>query len=145
MTDRLLDSGILIRHLRRLPGYRGFLRSIALEGHLYISAITRMEIVRGMREHERQDTIELLDSMIILPVDDYIADQAGDLIRKWRSPGFTLGYRDALIAALALTFEIDLVTTRPRHFPMSELNIWHVDEDGQIMRWTGEQGKNNLC
>ena len=132
MTDRLLDSGILIRHLRKLPGYRGFLRSMALEGHLYISAITRLEIVRGMREHERQDTIELLDSMIILPVDDYIADLAGDWIRTWQSKGVRLGYSDAVNAALAYTFEIDLVTTSPQHFPM------HVDEDGQITRWAGE-------
>jgi predicted nucleic acid-binding protein len=135
MTDRLLDTGILIRHLRKSPGYRGLLHSMALEGHLYISAMTRLEIVRGMREHERQITIELLDSMIILPVDDYIADLAGDLIRTWGSQGVSLGYSDAVNAALAHTFEIDLITTNPQSYPMPELNLWQVDSDGQMTRW----------
>ena len=135
MSDRLLDSGILIRYLRQSSGYRELLHSMALDGELYISAFTRLEIVRGMRDYEQEITFELLDSMITLPMDYDIADTAGELIRAWRSKGITLGDADATIVATALRYDFDLVTTNARHFPMPELVVWQVDNDGQMARW----------
>lgn len=132
MSDRLLDSGLLIRYLRKSPEYRVMIRSMALAGHLFISAYTRLEIVRGMRDHERQETFELMDSMFTLPMDNFIADQAGELIRSWRTRGITLGDADAVIAATALYYELDMVTTNARHFPMPELTVWQADEVGNV-------------
>lgn len=132
MTDRLLDSGLLIRYLRKSPEYRKLLRSMALIGQLFISAYTRLEIVRGMRDHEQQETFELMDSMFTLPMDNFIADQAGELIQSWRTRGITLGDADAVIAATALYYEFDLVTTNARHFPMPELTVWQADEVGNL-------------
>jgi len=91
-----------------------------------------------MREHERTRTFDLLDSMRTTPVDHAIADQAGELIRSWRTQGITLGDADAVIAATAISLGLDLVTTNARHFPMPELAVWQVDEVGNLSRYQRE-------
>ncbi len=132
MSDSLLDTSILIRYLRKAPGYLDMLQRLGLEGSLYISAITRLEIVRGMREHERQETFALFDSLETEPVNADIADLAGELILSWHERGIILGDADAIIAASALQNRFHLVTTNPKHFPMPELVVYQVDENGQM-------------
>ncbi|MDP3184708.1 MAG: PIN domain-containing protein, partial [Anaerolineales bacterium] len=77
------------------------LRTIGLKGWTCISAIARLEIVRGMQERERQETFDLLDSLETVPMTSEIADLAGELIRSWRACGAILGDADAVIAASA--------------------------------------------
>ena len=62
MPAYLLDTGILIRHLRNRPGYRELVQRLNQGGDLCISAFTRVEVLRGMRDHERERTFTLLDS-----------------------------------------------------------------------------------
>ncbi len=138
MSDYLLDTSILIRYLRRSPGYHEMLKGLALEGLLYISVFTRLEVVRGMRKHEREDTFALFDSLVTIPVDSAISDLAGETIYSWRSKGITLGDADAVIAATAIHVEVPLVTTNPRHFPMPELTVWYADEAGKMTLWKRE-------
>jgi predicted nucleic acid-binding protein len=132
MTDYLLDSGILILHLRKQPRYLELIDKLAGEGELYVTAITRFETVRGMRDREKKVTFALLDSLITLDVTREIADQAGELVRSWKTRGKSFDDADALIAASALQNGLTLVTTNPRHFPMSELIVLQADEQGNI-------------
>jgi len=132
MSDHILDSNILIRYLRKSPGYRDLLRTIGLKGRPYISAMTRLEIVCGMREHERQKTFDLLKSFETISMTAEIADLAGELIRSWRARGVVLGDADAVIAASALHNNLALVTTNARHFPMPELTVLQADEEGHL-------------
>jgi predicted nucleic acid-binding protein len=132
MRTLALDTGVLIRHLRNDQRYTKLVDRLADEGDIHISSFTRLEIVRGMRETERKITFELLNSMITLPMDAYLADFAGELILAWRQKGIALGDADAVIAATALHYDLDLVTTNTCHFPMPELRVWQVDEMGQI-------------
>jgi predicted nucleic acid-binding protein len=132
MSEYLLDSSILIRYLRRLPGYHEMLRRMAVETSFMISAITRLEIVRGMREQEREVTYEMLDSLETIPVSSKIADAAGELIQSYRAKGIALGDADAIIAASAMHADAALVTTNARHFPMPELVIYQADEEGGL-------------
>ncbi len=46
MADYLLDTGILIRHLRNRPGYRELLHPLAQEGQLIIASLTRLEVIQ---------------------------------------------------------------------------------------------------
>jgi len=132
MGDHLLNTGILIRHLRNQAGYRDLMARLAREGDVYIASFTRLEVVRGMRQHEREATFQLLDSLITHPLDSGTADLAGELIRTWRGQGITLHGPDAIIAASAIRTGATLVTTNPRHFPMEELPLLAVDEEGQL-------------
>ncbi len=132
MPAYLLDTGILIRHLRNRTGYHELVRRLNQAGDLYISAFTRVEVLCGMREHERARTVALLDGFITHVIDQATADQAGEWMRIWRDRDVTLGGPDALIAASALIARAALVTTNARHFPMPELTVLSVDENGEL-------------
>ena len=132
MPDYLLDSGILIRCLRNRPGYQALLRRLAGEGELYIASFTRLEVIRGMRDHEREATYGLLDSVLTHPLDRETADLAGEWIRVWQGRGVIVGGPDAVIAASAQRCGAILVTTNPRHFPMPELTVLAADEAGDL-------------
>jgi predicted nucleic acid-binding protein len=134
VSDYLLDSGILIRHLRDQRGYPELVDRLTDEAIVFISTYTRLEIIRGMRTHERQKTYELLDMLETIPVTAGVADLAGEFIRTWRERGATLGDADALIAASALDRGLTLVTTYARHFPMPELAVLQADEEGHLGR-----------
>jgi predicted nucleic acid-binding protein len=132
MSDYLLDTNILILCFRKTEGYRELMDTLAKDDILYISTITRLEIVRGMREHERKDTFNLLDSMETIDVTIEIADKAGELIRLWRTKGMILGDADAVIAATALNHGLALVTTNEKHFPMPDLIVYQADKHGKL-------------
>jgi len=132
VSDYLLDTNILILYFRKAEGYGDLLDTLSGDDWLYISAITRLEIVRGMRDREREATFGLLDSLQTIPMTADIADLAGDLIRSWRTRGVTLGEADAVIAASALHNNLKLITTNARHFPMPELAVFQADEVGHL-------------
>jgi predicted nucleic acid-binding protein len=132
MSDYLLDTNILILYLRKTEGYYELLDTLATDDTLYISAMTRLEIIRGMHERERGDTFALLDSLETIDVTIEIADKAGELIRSWRAQGIILGDADALIAATALNHGLALVTTNGKHFPMSDLVVYQADKNGKL-------------
>jgi predicted nucleic acid-binding protein len=74
----------------------------------------------------------LLDSFITQVIDQATADQAGEWIRAWQARGITLGGSDVVIAASALQAGAALVTTNARPFPMPELIVLSVDENGKL-------------
>src|SRR6266540_7506781 len=123
MAIHLLDTGILLRHIRTRERFLRLLVELGEEGDLYISAISRVEVLRGMRQHERERTFGLLDSLRTHPLDAVTANRAGNLLQFWRSQGITLGVPDSVIAASALELGATLVTLNARHFPMRELHL----------------------
>ena len=132
MTDFLLDTNILIRCLRKTEGYNQLLATLAASDWLTISAMTRFEIIRGMRDHERDATFNLLNSMETLVVSADIADAAGEIVRTGRTKGFSHEDADAIIAATAIQQNLALVTTNAKHFSMHNLVVYEADKVGNI-------------
>ncbi|HYN89745.1 MAG TPA: PIN domain-containing protein, partial [Ardenticatenaceae bacterium] len=132
MPAYLLDSGILIRHLRNRRGYHELLQRLSQDNDLVISAFSRVEVLRGMREHERERTYLLLDGLLTHPLDKDTADRAGELLRQWEARGISMSGPDVVIAASALQIGATLVTTNPRHFPMPELPLLAADDQGRV-------------
>jgi predicted nucleic acid-binding protein len=132
MSAYLLDTSILIKFLRKTAGYLDLLTSLANDGDLYISAVTRLEVVRGLQDKEKEATYHLLNSFETIAVSDEIADIAGELIRTWRKQGVNLEDMDALIAATALCHGLALVTTNARHFSMHKLIVFEADDRGKL-------------
>lgn len=123
MADFLLDSDVVIWHLRGQPSVVEIVLGLAKKGRLGLSAITRAEILLGMREPERRATLLFLDACETLSVNAATADRAGEIFREFRTHGLTLSLPDALIGATALIASIPLYTCNPRHYPMPELDL----------------------
>ncbi len=124
MVDRLLDTNVLILALRSDPRALDRLEFWDQRGEQpAISVATRTEILAGMRPHEEERTLALLDALVNLPVDEVIADHAGRLIYQYARQGFQFSFPDAIIAATALRHHLVLVTTNVRHFPVPELEV----------------------
>ncbi len=126
MADYLLDSDVVIWHLRGRESVVQRVIDLSERGRLGLSVITRAEVIQGMREPEREDTYGFLDACETLPVDRAAADRAGELVRVYRARGVTIDLPDALIGATALESEIPLYTCNPRHFPMTDLDLREV-------------------
>jgi predicted nucleic acid-binding protein len=95
MADFLLDSDVVIWHLRGNATVVELILTLARRGRIGLSAITRAEVLLGMREPERALTLRFLDSCETLPVLAATADRAGEIFRSFRSQGITLSLPDA--------------------------------------------------
>jgi predicted nucleic acid-binding protein len=119
MKSILIDTDVLINFLRGRDQAREFLQSSIGEADLFCSAITVAEIHAGMKEHERERTEELLDSLAIVEVTKAIAEKAGSYKRTIRSQGLELD--DCIIAATAFAKHAVLATGNDKHYPMADI------------------------
>jgi len=123
MAEFLLDSDLVIWHLRGHASVVELVLSLARKGRLALSAIARAEVLVGMREPERELTLLFLDSCETLPATAATADRAGEIIRDFRARGVTISLPDALIGATALLSSIPLYTCNPKLYPMPDLDL----------------------
>jgi predicted nucleic acid-binding protein len=116
MSRLLLDTCVLIDHLRAQPPAVAYIRGLPAEPLL--SAVTIAEIYAGVRNPAEARRVEaLVDAFLVLAVDAEIARRGGSFRRQFaRSHG--TGLLDALIAATAEAHGARLVTCNARHFPM---------------------------
>lgn len=115
----LLDTSVLIDHLRGDPAARGALAGAAAEGRrLTASVVVKVEILAGMRPTEEAVTRRLLDAVEWLPVGDDIAELAGQLANRYLRSHPGVDPVDYIIAATALTHDGSLWTRNVKHFPM---------------------------
>jgi predicted nucleic acid-binding protein len=123
MADYLLDTNILILALRRHGPTLDTIQRLHRQGLLFISVVTRAEVLAGMHAHEETRTLSLLNPLNSLAVDVSIADQAGRWVYQYARQGIQLSVPDALIAATARHHSLTLATTNARHFPMPEIVV----------------------
>lgn len=124
MAEYLLDSCILIRHLRRHQPTSALLAYLGREGSLAVASVTRTELLQGAQQCERVATLVLLNSLTTYALDAEIADEAGDYVRVWAAKGFKLDIADAIIGATAIHHRRVLVTCNRRHFPMPDIQLY---------------------
>ncbi len=112
----VLDTTVLIDHLRGVPEAREYLRS--LPSIPTCSEVTRAEVLKGLRNSERRAAEALFGVLLWADVDEQIARRAGELGRRYRRSHPGLALADLLIAATALVLDQPLATLNLRHFPM---------------------------
>jgi len=115
MSDYLLDTNVLIRCLRGIPESAALLRELQASSDLYVSVLSRLEIFVRMWPQEEKHTLQLLSSLISLPVDQAVGDAAGHLLFRQARQGVTLSVADAIIAATAMRHGLTVVTYDKRH------------------------------
>jgi predicted nucleic acid-binding protein len=119
----LVDSDIAIDFLRQRNYARQLIEKWAREGLLAISAVTHLEVYKGMKPGEENATNAFLDGLTTTPVDISIARHAGRILGELRARGTTIGIGDAIIAATALETGAPLLTNNVEHYPLSGLKI----------------------
>jgi predicted nucleic acid-binding protein len=82
------------------------------------SEVTRVEVLRGMRSHERRVTERFLATIRWVGVDEEVSTLAGELGRRFRRSHGAPGVADLVIAATAERHKLPLATLNVRHFPM---------------------------
>jgi predicted nucleic acid-binding protein len=115
----LADTTVLIDNLRNHPAASAALDDLVDNGGgLAASVVTKVELLAGMRSHERRQTRALMDQIIWISALGPIAEKAGEYARKYRASHHNIGVPDFLIAATADHFELELWTRNVKHFPM---------------------------
>lgn len=116
MLNCLLDTGIVIRHLRGQKDIVQLLRSLSRSERLAIATITRLEICAGMRPEEKYATRKLLGRFANLSLDSSIAEYAGLLVARGKQINKPLNVPDAIIAATAIKYQLSVLTLNERDF-----------------------------
>lgn len=119
MAIVLLDTSILIDHLRGMAAAEAALRDAATRGHRFAaSVLTRVEILAGMRPAEERATRHLLDILEWAVVDEAVAEDAGRLANYYLRSHPGIDPVDYVIAATADRLDAILWTRNLKHFPM---------------------------
>lgn len=114
----LIDSDILIAHLRGVAAARDWLLDSRRDGPLAISVVSISELVGGMRSTQRREVWQLLASIRAEPVTEIIARRAGDFMRQYGRSHSGIGLGDYLVAATADVKGYEPATLNVEHFPM---------------------------
>jgi predicted nucleic acid-binding protein len=114
----LVDTDILIAHLRGVDRARAWLARARSAEPLAVSALTVTELTGGMRSAERREVWQLIASLRVEAVTELIARRAGELMRQYRRSHTRIGLADYIIAATADVHGLTLATLNVRHFPV---------------------------
>jgi predicted nucleic acid-binding protein len=115
----VVDTSVLIDHLRGDERAHRALRNAADEGErLVASVVTKVEILAGMRAEEEPRTRSLMLVLDWIPVDDVIAEHAGQLANRFLRSHPGVDPVDYIIAATTRTLDAALWTRNIKHFPM---------------------------
>ncbi len=85
-----------------------------------ISAVTFMEVIRGYQKKQAarqlQNFLAAIASEEVIPFDQAAAELAGRIAGELERIGQPIGLADPMIAAIALTHGLELVTGNTAHF-----------------------------
>ena len=116
----LVDTSVLIDVLRGETAAADLLREARATGPLHASEVTRLEVLAGTRPLEEVATRALLAVLTWHPLDEGVADKAGELGRAWLPGNRGIDTADLAIAATAVLLDARLFTKNVKHFPMFE-------------------------
>jgi tRNA(fMet)-specific endonuclease VapC len=127
VADYLLDTTVIIDFLRGHNGKIELLMELSLRGDtLGCCCINVSEVYAGMKEKEKKQTEDLINSLEYFAVSRDTAKLAGTYQSYYSRKGITLSTSDVIIAAVAIENNLILVTDNKKHFPMPELNVLEV-------------------
>lgn len=120
----LVDTDILIDVGRKDRYATDFVRQRTKEGRVYISSVTRMELLIGCRNKAEQKSLEIfLERFVMIHITEKISETALALMNRFRlSHGLLIP--DAIIAATAIVFEIPFFSQNRKDYAfISDLKL----------------------
>lgn len=118
MVKYLIDSDILIDHLKGKPAAVGLMNKIGGFSEAAISAVTMAEIIEGALDFpEKLEQARILfEAITVLPVDKEIAKTFAVLRKQLRDEHQLIDNMDLFLAAAAIYHRLVLVTGNKKHF-----------------------------
>ena len=124
MSNYLLDSDIIIWHLRGRKEITEMLKDLQRSGLPACSAISALEIQLGVKtKDEEGKTNRFLESLKVFDLNMDIAKIAAQLIRDYKAKGVTMDIPDSIIASTCILHDLTLVTYNRKHYPISGLKF----------------------
>ena len=112
----LIDTTILIEHLRRQAKDRTIFYRAAQRYECMVSAVTEFEFRAGSTAANRDFVVALLDDLPVLPFDSACARVAASLYRDLRALNRLIALPDLFIAATAIAHDLPLLILNRSHF-----------------------------
>lgn len=136
----MLDSGIVMRHLRGDSRAQDLIIHLESLGKVLISVITVIEVLRGCRNRkEVAESLRLFRRVVPIKIGLRVAQKAAYLIKQYPNvfgKDVSRGTADAIIAASAWQLKAPLYTLNKRHFANFNLTeISTVVIDQQSSSW----------
>ncbi len=115
-TAPVLDSDVLIDHLRDSGPGRELVDELGVTPGFRITAVTAFELALGREYAQDPDPVDVLLGALCLPLTRAAAVRAGAVLRELRAAGAGIAVRDAMQAGICLHAEAPLITRNRRHF-----------------------------
>lgn len=115
----VIDTDIIIWILRGNKDIEELFKKVVIEteGYIFITPIQIAEFYAGIRQKERLDAENFIESLSVIDINKNIGRLAGDFINRYgRTHNVTMA--DAMIAASAKINIFKLWTLNKRHYPM---------------------------
>jgi len=113
----VIDTSIVIEHLRAKDKSATTLFKLPEEEDLFISTVTLFELYSGATSPDKEKSVQdICEDFIILPFTADIAVKAGEIYRQLKSKSQSIGVADIFIAATCLSFSQPIVTLNKKHF-----------------------------
>ena len=129
MATFLLDTSVIIDVLNNKRDRPGLLLELVRAGHvLGCCPINITEVYAGLRPKEETATQELFASLQHFPITPPAARMAGEFKRDYARKGTTLNLGDVIIAAVAIHYELTLLTDNVKDFPMKNLSLYPMSK-----------------
>ncbi len=115
----VIDTDIIIWILRGNKDIEELFKKVVNEtdGYIFITPIQIAEIYAGIRQKERPDAENFIESLSVIDINKSIGRLAGDFINRYgKTHNVTMS--DAMIAASAKLNLFKLWTLNKRHYPM---------------------------
>jgi tRNA(fMet)-specific endonuclease VapC len=113
----VIDTSIIIDHLRAKDKLTSKLYLLSDEPELYISAVSMYELYMGATSKEKEKDIQMAtESLTVLPFTDAVALQASQIYHQLKKKNELIEFRDIFIAATCLVNELPIATLNKKHF-----------------------------
>lgn len=127
-----LDTDLLVGILRGSGDTRKIMERLDEEGVQFTTSINVFELFVGAFLSRKRDTnlrsVEsLLAKLSIIELDAETAKLAGLVAARLKQRGVGIDFRDVLIAAIALSHDLTIITRNVRHFSRIEglkVQVW---------------------
>ncbi|RMH94049.1 MAG: type II toxin-antitoxin system VapC family toxin [Calditrichaeota bacterium] len=116
----LIDTSILIDHLRKKQKQKTTFFKLAYNFDCVISAVTKFEFAVGTTPRNREFVEKLLASFPVLPFDALCAQTAVEIYHGLKAKNKLISLPDIFIAATALANDLTLYTLNRKDFERIE-------------------------